>query len=92
VAIVPLAGAGVSNSIAYGLFPATAPPIVAGLVWAGIMAARSDWRAFASGLAAAAIGAVAVLAGPAGAWAVVGVGTSVLLLEHAVEISWRQRA
>jgi hypothetical protein len=92
VAMVALAGAGVSNSIAYGLFPAIAPPIVAGLAWAGIMAARADWRAVAGGLAAAVIGAVAVVAGPAGAWAVVGVGMSVLLLEHAVEISRRQRA
>jgi hypothetical protein len=92
VAMVALADAGVSNSIAYGLFPAAAPPIIAGLVWAGIMAARADWRAVAGGLAAAAVGAVALVAGPAGAWAVVGAGMFVLLLEHAVEIARRQRA
>lgn len=87
-----LAGAGVGNTIVYGLFPAAAPLIVAGLAWAGIMAARADWRAFGSGVAAAVIGAVAVAAGPAGAWAVVGVGLFVLLLEHAAEIAWRQHA
>ena len=47
-AMAPLAAAGASNAIVYGLFPATAPPIVAGLAWAGIMAARADWRAFGS--------------------------------------------
>jgi hypothetical protein len=87
-----LAGAGLSNAIVYGLLPATAPPILAGLAWAGIMAARADRRAVGSGLAAAAVGAVALLAGPAGAWAVVGVGLFVILLEHAAEISRRQRA
>jgi hypothetical protein len=92
VAMETLAGAGVSDTIVYGLLPATAPPILAGLAWAGIMAARADWRAFGSGLAAAAVGAVAVLAGPAGAWAVVGVGLFVLLIEHAAEVSWRQHA
>lgn len=91
VAMGALAGAGVSNTIVYGLFPAAAPPIVAGLAWAGIMAARADWRACGSGLAAAAVGAVAIVAGPAGAWAVVGVGLFLVLLEHAAEIAWRQR-
>jgi hypothetical protein len=90
VAMGALAGAGVSNTIVYGLFPAAAPPIVAGLAWAGIMAARADWRACGSGLAAAAVGAVAVVAGPAGAWAVVGMGLFLVLLEHATEIAWRQ--
>jgi hypothetical protein len=85
-----LAGAGVSDRIVYGLVPAAAPPIVAGLAWAGIMAARADWRAVGSGLAAASVGAVAVLAGPAGAWAVVGVGMFAVLGEHAAEIAWRQ--
>jgi hypothetical protein len=87
-----LAGAGASDAVAYGLFPAAAPPIVAGLCWAGVMAARADRRAVAGGLATAVVGAGALLAGPAAAWAVVGVGVSVVLLEHAAEISWRQRA
>jgi hypothetical protein len=89
-AMVPMADAGVSNRIVYGLYPATAPLIVSGLVWAAIMAAHADWRACVSGLAAAAVGAVALPAGPAGAWAVVGVGICVVLLEHAAEIVWRQ--
>ena len=92
VAIWPMAVAGVSDRIVYGLYPATAPLIIAGLAWAAIMAARADWRACGSGLAAAAVGAAAWLAGPAGAWAVVGIGIAVLLLVHAAEISRRHRA
>jgi hypothetical protein len=90
VAMVAMADAGVSNRIVYGLYPATAPLIVSGLVWAGVRAARADWRACVSGLAGAAVGAAALPAGPVGAWAVVGVGTCVVLLERAAEIVWRQ--
>ena len=92
MAMVPLAEAGVRDSIVYGIYPATAPLIVCGLLWAAIMATRADWRACASGLAAAVVGAAAAFAGPVDAWAVVGVGVCVILLEHAAEISWRQRA
>jgi hypothetical protein len=92
VVMVGMADAGVGNRIVYGLYPATAPLIVAGLAWAGIMAARAEWRACATGLAAAAVGAVALSAGPAGAWAVVGVGLCVTLLVRAAEIALRQRA
>src|SRR4051812_17469452 len=91
-AIAPMASAGVSDSIVYGLYPATAPLIISGLAWAAIMATHGDRRASASGIAAAGLGGVAWFAGPAGAWAVVGLGVFVLLAAHAAEISWRQRA
>jgi hypothetical protein len=87
-----LAGAGVSNAIVYGIFPATVPLIVAGLAWAAIMAARANWRAFGTALAVAAVGAVGVFAGPAGAWAVAGVGLFLVLAGTAAVIAWRQRA
>lgn len=87
-----LAGAGASNRIVYGLYPAAAPLIVAGLIWAAMMAARRDWRHVFPSLAAAGIGAVSLLAGPAGAWAVCGVSLFVLLLASAAVIAWRQRA
>jgi hypothetical protein len=65
--------------------------MVAGLAWAGIMAARANWRACGTGLAVAAVGAVGAFAGPAGAWAVAGVGLFAVLLGSAAAIAWRQR-
>jgi len=87
-----LAGAKVSDSVTYGLYPAAVPLIAAGLAWAAIMAARSSWRRCGTALATAVVGAIALLAGPAGAWLVVGVGICVVLLAGAAVIAWRQRA
>jgi hypothetical protein len=86
-----LPGAGVSHAVAYGIYPAAVPMLACGLAWAGIMAARANWRGCGSALAVAVIGAVAVFAGPVGAWAVVGVGLFVELLGTAAVIAWRQR-
>jgi hypothetical protein len=86
-----LAGAGVSDSVAYGLYPVTVPLIAAGLAWAGITAARADWLRCGTGLAVAVTGAVALSAGPAGAWGVAGIGLCVTLLGSAAVITWRQR-
>jgi hypothetical protein len=91
VTMAVLAGAGVSDAIVYGRYPAGAPLLVVGLAWASIMAARAEWRLGASGLAAAAVGALAAFTGPATSWAVAGVGLFVILLERAAEQSRRQR-
>jgi hypothetical protein len=86
-----LAGAGVSREIVYGWYPVTVPLMVAGVGWAGIMAARANWRACGTALAVAVVGALGVLAGPVGAWAVGGVGLCVALLASAAAIAWQQR-
>ncbi len=86
-----LAGAGVSRSVVYGVYLAAAPLIVAGLAWAAIMAVRGNRRACITTLAVAVVGVVAALAGPAGAWAVVGVGLCVVLLGTAAVAARRQR-
>jgi len=65
------------------------PLIAAGLAWAGITAARADWLSCGIGLAVAVTGAVALSAGPAGAWAVAGVGLCLTLLGSAAVITWR---
>ncbi len=90
-ALVPMAVAGVSNAVVWGLYPVTVPLIAAGLAWAGITASRADWLNCGIGLAVAVTGAVALSAGPAGAWAVAGVGLCLTLLGHAAVIVWRQR-
>ena len=86
-----LAGAGVSHSIVYGIYPVTVPLMVGGLAWAGIMAARANWRLCCTGVAAAVVGVIGVFAGPAGAWAVASVGLFAVLLGSAAVIAWRQR-
>jgi hypothetical protein len=86
-----LASAGVSHAIVYGVYPNTVPLIVAGLSWGGIMAARANWRPCFSALAIAVVGAIGTVAGPAGAWAVAGVGICVVLLGSAAAIAWQQR-
>ena len=65
--------------------------IVPGLAWAAVSAARGDWRQFGTGLALAAISVVGAFAGPAGSWAVAGVGLCALMLGHAAAVVWRQR-
>ncbi len=92
VVMAAMAGAGVSNRIVYGIYPAAAPLIIAGLAWAAITAVRADWRACAAGLVTAAVGVLAVFAGPVGAWAVAGVGICLVLLVRAGEIHWHQHA
>jgi hypothetical protein len=83
--ILALAAAGVS----YRLYPTTVL-IVPGLAWAAVMAARAGWRGCGTGLAVAAVGTVGAFAGPAGAWAVAGVGLCAVLLGNAAA-AWRQR-
>ncbi len=90
-AMVPMAIAGVSNAVVWGTYPVTVPLIAAGLAWAAITAARADWRNCGAGLATAVTGAVALSAGPAGAWAVAGVGLCLTLLGHAAANVWQQR-
>ena len=85
--MVALAAAGVS----YSLYPTTVL-IVPGLAWAAVMAARADWGNCVTGLAVGVVGVVGLFAGPAGAWAVAGVGLCVVLLGRAAAIAWRQRA
>jgi hypothetical protein len=86
-----LPGAGVSNSITYGIYPATVPLMAGGLIWAGLMAARANWRPVGTALAVAAVGLVGLFAGPVGAWAVAAVGICLLLLVTAAFIARRQR-
>jgi hypothetical protein len=86
-----LAGAGVSRAIVYGLYPTTVPFMVVGLAWAAIMAVRANRRSCGTGLAVAVVGAAGVFAGPAGAWAVAGLGLFVVLVGNAAAVAWVPR-
>jgi hypothetical protein len=87
-----LIGAGVRDSITYGLYPACVPLIAAGLPFAAFMAARADWRRCAEALAVAIVGIAGLFAGPAGAWLVAGVGICAGLLGTAAVVARQQRA
>ncbi len=87
-----LRAAGASRAVVYGLYPAAAPLIVAGLAWAGIMAVRANRPSAGAALAVAAVGALAAFAGPAGAWAVAGSGLCAVLIVTAAVTARRHRA
>jgi hypothetical protein len=91
-----LAGVGMSHAVVYGWYPTSVPLIAAGLAWAVVMGTRRRRRAVGTAVAVAAVGildlAVGLAAGPAGTWAVAGVGLAVTALGSAAAIAWRQRA
>jgi hypothetical protein len=84
--------AGASKAIVYGLYPATAPLMILGLVGAALTAAQEDWRAFGSALAVAVVATGCAYAGPVNAWLAMGIGLCVVLLGAAVAAARLQRA
>jgi hypothetical protein len=89
--IVPfavMAGLGVTHDSQSG-YLLTVPLITVGLAYAALMAVRSDWRQFGTGLAVAATGAAGAAAGHAAAWAVTGAGLCLTLLGSAAVIAWQ---
>jgi len=86
-----LIGTGVRDSITYGLYPACAPLILAGLSWAAIMAVRGEWRRSGTAIAIAIAGIAGLFAGPAGPWLVAGVGICIVLIGTAAVVARRQR-
>jgi len=84
--------AGASHAIVYGIYPATAPLIMLGLVGAALAQARGDWPIFSGTLTVAVIATIAAFFGPAGAWLVAGIALAAALLVQAGATAWRQRA
>jgi hypothetical protein len=83
--------AGISHAIAYGVYPATAPLMIVGLVGAAVAQGRSQWPTFVAALTVAVIATGGAFAGPAGSWAFAGVGLCAGLLIHAAATTWQQR-
>lgn len=88
VPFVVMAALGVTRDSQSG-YLLTVPLIVVGLAFAALMAVRSDWRQFGTGLAVAATGAGGASVGQAGAWAVTGAGLCITLLGSAAVIAWQ---
>jgi hypothetical protein len=75
--------AGAGRWLIYGVLPATAPLLVVACAWAAAAAARGEWLDYGlcAGLAAAA--GTGAFFGPAGVWAVTGIGCAVVFLGYA---------
>jgi hypothetical protein len=74
----------------FALYPTTVL-IVPGLAWAAVQARRDGWRGSVTGLTIAATGVAGAFAGPAGSWAVAGLGLCAVLLGQAAATARRQR-
>jgi hypothetical protein len=83
---------GASHAIVYGVYPATAPLMIVGLVGAAVTAMREDWPVFAGALVAACVAAIAAFTGPIAAWLVMGIGLFLAIMASAVVRAVRQRA
>ncbi|MGD0852312.1 MAG: hypothetical protein ABSA07_03025 [Acidimicrobiales bacterium] len=70
----------VSNVVVYGIYPATVPLLVGGLIGAVAASQREDWTVYFAALCISVVAAGAAFAGPAGAWAVSGFGCGAVFL------------
>jgi len=84
--------AGASHAIVYGIYPASAPLIIVGSAAAARAAALEDRRMLGLTLAVIALAVGGSFAGPAGVWAVIGIGLSVLCLGRTATLVWPRRA
>ena len=87
VLMVGLAAAGLN----YALYP-TMVLLIPGVTWAMLMMLRRNWRGVYSGASVAVVGAVGLLATPAAAWLVAGVGLCAALSGGAALTARAQRA
>jgi hypothetical protein len=74
----------------WGLYPASAPLLFIGVLGAVTAAALRDWRMTAITAGIALIAAAAGYGGPAGAWLIMGIGLSALMLAAAGLAAWQQ--
>ena len=80
-----------AGGVGWGDYPTTVL-IVPGLAWAALRAAKADWRNCATGLGVVVVGVAGLIAGPAGSWAVAGVGLCAVLLGRGAAGMLRPRA
>jgi hypothetical protein len=80
-----------ANHPAWGLYPASAPLLILGLVGAATATTLRYWPFAGTLLAIAAAAAVAGFGGPVGSWLIMGIGLSGVCLGAAAFTAWRQR-
>jgi len=87
---VPVFHTGATHPV-WGLYQASAPLLVVGLVGGVIAAALRYWPAVGALLAIAVVAVAAGFGGPAGAWLITGIGLCVVCLGTAAFTAWTQR-
>lgn len=70
----------VSHAVVYGIYPATMPLLVGGLIGAVGASQRDDWTMFSAALCVSGVAVGAAFGGPVGAWAISGFGSGVVFL------------
>jgi peptidoglycan/LPS O-acetylase OafA/YrhL len=70
----------VTNVVVYGIYPATVPLLVGGLIGAVGASQREDWTMFTAALCVSGVATGAAFGGPRGAWAISGFGCGAVLL------------
>jgi hypothetical protein len=75
----------------WGLYPASAPLLIIGLLAAATAAARHDWPMAGTSLAVAIVAAAAGFGGPVGAWLIMGIGLCAAMLGAAAFTVWQRR-
>jgi hypothetical protein len=83
--------AGASHAVVFGLYPATAPLMIVGLVAAANGAGREDWQLAGSSLAIAVVATAAAFGGPVGAWLIIAIGLCAVFVGYAAFVGWQQR-
>ncbi len=87
---VSLFHAGIGHP-AWGLYPASAPLLIIGLVGAAVGAAFRYWPLAVALLGIAVVAASAGFGGPVGSWLIVGIGLCAVYLGSAAFAAWAQR-
>lgn len=83
---------GASHAIVYGIYPATAPLMIVGLVAAAWSGAREEWRTFGATLAVAIVAMLSAFGGPRDSWLFMGIGVAAVMAAAAVATAWEQRS
>jgi hypothetical protein len=83
---------GASHAIVYGIYPATAPLMIVGLVAAAWSGAREEWRTFGATLAVAIVAMLSAYGGPRDSWLFMGIGVAAVMASAAVATAWEQRS
>ena len=90
VFMAPLCHVGASR-LGWGLYPASAPLMVVGLVGAATAAALRNWPTAGPLMAIAIAAAAAGFGGPVGSWLIMAIGLAGVCLGTAAFTAWRQR-